>query len=235
RLNTFDLARNPSEPRRHLVFAPALGHELHANANAEERPAAPAHAVVERFHHAADGVEPPPAIGEGADTRQHHPVGARDLIGIARHHDRLRQTFLARGALERFRRRVQIARAVIDDGDAHRGAPGCGNKPMTSDDGRRAIGTPIAGEDARGTPSTDDRSAEILSAQASKNRRSADSTSSPTTMPAFLHPRRASPKRRNVAASKPTRSEKSAPAMIATAAEPPIKRSAIEGATARMT
>src|SRR5258708_35295656 len=124
--------------------------------------------------------------------------------------------------------------AVINDGDAHRGAPGCGNKPMTSDDGRRAIGTPIAGEDARGTPSTDGRSAEVLLsqvllaqvllaqvllAQASKNRRSADSTSSPTTMPTFLQPRRASPKRRNVASSKPTRSEKRAPAIIGPASE----------------
>src|SRR4029450_10709369 len=165
RLNTLDLARNPAQPLRHLVFAAAFGHELHAHTNAEDRPAAPAHAVVERLHHAADGIEPTPAIGKGADARQHHALGPGDLFRIARHHDRLRQSFLARGALERFRRRVQIARAVIDDGDAHRGAPGCGNKPMTSDDGRRAIGTPIAGEYARDAPSTDGRSAQDLLTQ----------------------------------------------------------------------
>src|SRR5262249_11826467 len=235
RLNTLDLARNPSEPLRHLVFAAAFGHELHADANAEERSAAPAHAVVERLDHAADSIEPTPAIGEGAHARQHHALGAGDLLGIARHHDRLRQPFLACGALERFRCRVQIARPVIDDGDGHRGAPGCGNKPMTSDDGRRAIATPIAGEDARGAPSaagwsaqdllTEDLLTQDLLTQASKKRRSADSRSSPTTMPTFFQPRRDSLKRRNVAASKPTRSEKSAPATSVTAAEAPANRS----------
>src|SRR5262249_1548857 len=169
-----------------------------------------------------------------------HALGAADLLGIARHHDRLRQSFLARGALERFRRRVQIARAVIDDGDGHRGAPGCGNKPMTSDDGRRAIATPIAGDDARGAPSAADWSAQdlltqVLLTHASKKRRSADSRSSPTTMPTFVQPRRDSLKRRNVAASKPTRSEKSAPAMSVTVVEAPAKRSATESAMARMT
>src|SRR5262245_19912568 len=224
--HAFDLARNPTQPLRHLVFAAAFGHELHADANAEERPAAPAHAVVERLHHAADGVEPTPAIGEGAHARQHHAVGAGDLVGFARHHDRLRQPFLARGALERFRRRMQVARAVIDDGDGHRGAPGCGNKPMTSDDGRRAIATPIAGEGARGAPSNDDGSAQVLLTQASKKRRSADSRSSPTTMPTFFQPRRDSVKRRSVAASKPTRSDKSTATVIVTVVEAPRKRRA---------
>src|SRR5215813_4244788 len=235
RRDAFDLARDPAQPRRHLVFAAALGHELHADANAEERSAARAHAVVERLHHAADSVEPTPAIGEGADARQHHAVGAGDLLGFARHHDRLRQPFLARGALERLRRRMQIARAVIDDGDGHRGAPGCGNKPMTSDDGRRAIATPIAGDDARGAPSTDDWSTQVLWTHASKNRRSADSRSSATTMPTFLQPRRDRVKRRNVAASKPTRSDKSAPAVIVTPVEAPTKRRATRSAVATMT
>src|SRR5258708_19295070 len=73
RRDAFDLARNPAQPRRHLVFAAALGHELHANANAEERPAPPAYAVVERIHHAADGVEPTPPIAEAPPPRHHHP------------------------------------------------------------------------------------------------------------------------------------------------------------------
>ena len=38
----------------------------------------------------------------------------------------------ARRALERFRRRVQIAGAVVDDGNAHREPPGSGNNPMIS-------------------------------------------------------------------------------------------------------
>ena len=54
-------------------------------------------------------------------------------VRIAGDHDRLVVPALARGALEGFRRRVQIAGAVIDDGDAHRWPPGSGNRPMTSD------------------------------------------------------------------------------------------------------
>src|SRR5262249_58071367 len=112
------------------------------------------------------------------------------------------------------------------DGRRNPGPPGSGNKPMTSDDGRRAIATPIAGDDARGAPSTDDWSTQVLWTHASKNRRSADSRSSATTMPTFLQPRRARVKRRNVAASKPTRSDKSAPAVIVTPVEAPTKTSA---------
>src|SRR5262249_44167484 len=33
--DAIDLARDPAEPRRHLVLAPALGHQLHADADAE--------------------------------------------------------------------------------------------------------------------------------------------------------------------------------------------------------
>ena len=44
---------------------------------------------------------------------------------------------LARGALERLGRRMQIAGAVVDDGDAHRWAPGSGNRPITSAARRR--------------------------------------------------------------------------------------------------
>ncbi len=77
-------------------------------------------------------IEPPAAIGEGADAGQHDAVGAIGHFGIAGYHDLLRILHAARGALERFRRRVQIAGAVIDDGDAHRDAPGCGNNPMIS-------------------------------------------------------------------------------------------------------
>ncbi len=51
-------------------------------------------------------------------------------FGIARHHDLLRILHAPRGALERLRGRVQIAGAVIDDGNAHRDPPGSGNNPM---------------------------------------------------------------------------------------------------------
>src|SRR5262245_66516206 len=45
----FDVAGDPAQPLRHLVFAAALGHKLHADANAQERPAASAYAVAERL------------------------------------------------------------------------------------------------------------------------------------------------------------------------------------------
>src|SRR5262245_13980742 len=232
--NPLDVARDPAQSLRHLVFAAALGHELHTDANAEEGTAALAHALVERLHHAVEGIEPPPAIGEGADTRQHHAIGASDLLGVARHHDRLSQSFLARGALECFRRGMQIAGPVVDNRDAHRGAPGWGKRPTTSGAARRETGTP-AGDDVRGSALPKDLSIQALPTHASKNRRSADSRSSATTMPTFLQPRRDSVKRRNVVASKPTRSDRSALAMVVTAADAPIKCNPTRSATATRT
>jgi hypothetical protein len=64
----FDLTGDPAQSLCHLVFAAAFGHELHADANAEERPAATTHAVIERLHHPFDGIEPAPAIGKRADA-----------------------------------------------------------------------------------------------------------------------------------------------------------------------
>ncbi len=65
-------------PVGHFLLVAALGHELHADADAEERLALLAHIVVQRLDHAGQRVEPAPAIGKGADARQHDPVGARD-------------------------------------------------------------------------------------------------------------------------------------------------------------
>src|SRR5712692_5508145 len=66
RRDAVDLAGNPAQTVRHLVFAAALRHELHADADAEKGPALAAHRVVERVHHAGDCVEAAPAIGEAA-------------------------------------------------------------------------------------------------------------------------------------------------------------------------
>src|SRR5258707_10900025 len=67
----FDLARDPAQTLRYLIFAAALGHTLHADADPEEQPAARTHAVVERLHHAVENIAPAPAVGEGAAPRQH--------------------------------------------------------------------------------------------------------------------------------------------------------------------
>jgi hypothetical protein len=71
--------------------------------------------------------------------------------------------------------------------------------------------------------------------QASKNRRSADSTSSPTTMPTFFQRRRQSVKRRKLAASNPISTETSAPASMITVVDAPIRRSPTCNATVTMT
>src|SRR4029079_9008656 len=97
----------------------AFGHELHADADAEERTALAAHRFLQRLDHARHRTEPTAAVGEGTDTRQHHARSLAHLIRIARHDDRLIVPALARRTLERFRGRVQIARTVIDDRDSH--------------------------------------------------------------------------------------------------------------------
>src|SRR5262252_8452430 len=62
RLDAVDFAGNPTESFGDHVFAPALGHELHADADAEERTALAAHALFDRLDHAADPVEPTPTV-----------------------------------------------------------------------------------------------------------------------------------------------------------------------------
>src|SRR5689334_12564982 len=99
---------------------------------------------------------------------------------------------------------MQIARAIIDDGDAHRGAPGSGNNPITPDGAGAALGGTKADGGGFGEA---ERRAGTRRIQASKKRRSASSTSSPVTTPTLRQCRRASLNRRNVPASRPTRSE----------------------------
>ncbi len=59
------------------MLEPALGHQLHADADAEERRAA-SDRRVERRPHAGDRSEPAGAVGEGALAGQHHAVGPGD-------------------------------------------------------------------------------------------------------------------------------------------------------------
>ena len=110
----------------------ARGHQLHADADAEERPRLVAHGFGHRLDHAVERVQPLAAIGEGADAGQHHAIGAEHHFGVTRDHDLFRILHAPRRALERFCGGVQIAGAVIDDGNAQRDPPGCGNKPIIS-------------------------------------------------------------------------------------------------------
>ncbi len=148
----------------------------------------------------ATAVEPAPAIGKGADARQHHAIGARHHGRIVGHDDRLIQPGFMRRALERFGGRVQIAGAVIDDSDAHRCAPGSGNRPTMPDvaalPGAAGCAGGGGGEGFGAAPLR----GEALPSQTSKKRRSASSRSSPLTMPTFLQPRR---RKRSAAACRP--------------------------------
>src|SRR5262249_31599396 len=103
---------------------------------------------------------------------------------------RLVVTGLARGPLEGFRRRMQVARAVVDDRDGHDRASGCGNSPTMSDEGGRPKGE--AG--VRG--GSERLSSRSRATQPSKKRRSAlsppprPSRSAPPALPGAPPPRR---------------------------------------------
>ncbi len=63
----------------------AAGREqLRADADAEERLAALAHGFFQGLDHAGHPVEPAPAVGEGADARQHDVVGRENVLGPRR-------------------------------------------------------------------------------------------------------------------------------------------------------
>ena len=100
----------------------ARGEQLHADADAEERPAFFAHGVRQSLDHAGDGVEAALAIGEGADARQHDAVGIGDDIGIGGEEDGGAGALAGR-ALQCLGRRMQVARTVVDDRDAHAAPP----------------------------------------------------------------------------------------------------------------
>ena len=117
RRDRHDLALDPVEPPCGLELAPARRHQLHAYTDAEERLPAPLHGVFERFFHARDRQQPAAAIGEGADAGQHDAVGLGKTPRIAGDQDAVVAPGLARRALQRLRRRTQIAGAVIDHRD----------------------------------------------------------------------------------------------------------------------
>src|SRR5690606_16443245 len=92
-----------------VVLLAALEQRLHADADAEERAvdADLAHQLVET--QAADLGH---AVADRADAGKHHAVGFTDDLRIAGH-----QHLAGTDVLQRLGHRVQIAHAVIDDGD----------------------------------------------------------------------------------------------------------------------
>ena len=181
RRDPVDLAGDPAEPVGDLVFAAALGHELHADADAEKRPALAAHGFLQRLDHARHRVEAAPAIGERADARQHHAIGLAHRVGIAGHHDRLAR---ARSRAPRARtpwppnadcrsrnRRWRRSWTHAHGRFCYRGGDcGSGNRPMT--------GGGSAAERYGIAPAGAAHRTRFARIQASKKRRSADSSSS---------------------------------------------------------
>ena len=188
RLDRRDVAADPVEAGDRLVFEPARRHQLHADADAEERPSTLAHRVFQRVDHAGDSVEAAATIGEGADAGQHDVIGAGDEVGVAGHLDDAIEPRFARRALERLVGGVQVTRAVIDDGDGHRDPPASGNRPMT---GGGAPGGPLRDGGAGG------RGGSGAVAARAKKARSAVNRSAAQRMSASGRPRRV-----NAAASK---------------------------------
>src|SRR5262249_57320632 len=119
-------------------------------------------------------------IRECRQTRQDNMMGVVHGMGVARHHGRLFVAGLMRGGLKRLGGGVQIVGAVIDDGDAHRGAPDSGNRPMTSGRPGGMLSPVGGGGDAGATLAL---LALASSTQRAKKRRSPSSRSSPTTTP----------------------------------------------------
>ncbi len=93
------------------------GHQLHADADAQERPARADHHLVQRFKHARQCGQAGLAIGEGADSRQNDAFGPAHRFGVAGDHDPGVHLALARRPLERLGGGAQISGTVIDDRD----------------------------------------------------------------------------------------------------------------------
>src|SRR6516162_9587626 len=222
-----DFASNPAQSLDHLVLAAALGEELHTDADAEKRPAFAANRLFERIDHAGHGIKATAAVGESSHSGQNNSVGARHDIRIARDQDRLTRPGVMRRSLKGFGRGMQVARAVVNDGDTHRCAPGSGKSPMTSDcpGAGAAAADGCAGADAAGVGGDAGRRSGACR-QASKNRRSASSRSPPVTTPILRQWRRASLNRRSVLASSPARSEIRTPATTIANNEAPSARKA---------
>ena len=113
------------------MFEPARRHELHADADPQERPPPLPDRLGQRLA-ACPGTafRPRHAVRKGADAGQHDPVRGANPLRIGGHHDRRRDARFLGRALEGLVSRMQVAGPVIHDGDAH-AMPSSGNMPIT--------------------------------------------------------------------------------------------------------
>src|SRR4029077_1143803 len=184
-LAAVDFASAPAKARCHLIFAAAFSHQLHADTDAEKRFSALPHTLFESVDHSRNFVESAAAISECANAGQDDAVGTRHRVWIARHSNWLFVSAFTCGPFKCLGRRMQIGGAIVDEGTAHRCAPGSGNRPMTSDGGGgpRRAGVEYFGSGAVGGLGGEP-AARLL--HSPKKRRSAISASSPTTKPSMV-------------------------------------------------
>ena len=109
-----DGAAEPPKAAMRAELVAARRHQLHADADAEERRALAEDARFHRLDHAGDAAQPRRAGAERADPGQNDAIGLEYRIGIGGDGDVARP----RG-FQRIMDRVEIARAVIDQRDAH--------------------------------------------------------------------------------------------------------------------
>src|SRR5260370_37131776 len=72
RISGIDAANLPADPAHSIgyrIFAAALSHELHADADTEKGPAIPADRLIQSFHHAGHAIKPPPTIPKSPNPR----------------------------------------------------------------------------------------------------------------------------------------------------------------------
>ena len=79
-------AFDPAEPCVTAMFFACLGHQLHADANAQKGLGAGAGRFIQGVDHAGNGGQRTHAMGERADAGQDDPVGARHHIGVGLTH-----------------------------------------------------------------------------------------------------------------------------------------------------
>ena len=106
------------------MLEPPLRHELHADADAEERRPA-VHRMGDRLAHSRNRAKPRGAIGEGPLAGQHDPVRRRNLPRLAGDAHLGRNALLGGRPLQRPRRRGKVPAAVIDHRDLHASRPAC--------------------------------------------------------------------------------------------------------------
>ena len=117
RLDGADFAGNPIQAVADAVLQTARCQHLHADADAEKRTAFGSDGVLQGVAHAGNRFEAAAAIGESPNAGQHDAISLAHDVWIGGHLNAAFGGAVARGAFERLCGRVQVAGAVVDDGD----------------------------------------------------------------------------------------------------------------------